>query len=51
MSRVSSTDQSPPGEAFERFKSAMRDIVSIPKAEIERRAKAWAKKRGRKRKR
>lgn len=48
MSRESAKPQDLPanvGATFDRFKDAMRHIVSIPKAEIDRRAKAWAKRR------
>ncbi len=41
---------SDPAEAFERFKAATRHLVTVSKAEIDRRAKAWAKARARKRK-
>ena len=38
-----------PAEAFERLKAATRHLATIPKAELDRRAKAWAKARKRKR--
>ncbi len=34
---------SDPAQAFERFKAAMRRLVTVPKAEIDRRAKVWVK--------
>jgi hypothetical protein len=32
----------PPSEVMESFASAMRHIISVPKKEIDRRAKVWA---------
>jgi len=36
-----------PEEAFERFKALTQRIISVPKAEVDERAKLWAKGRGR----
>ena len=42
--RASSREEPSP---FERFKTAMKQIVSVPKAEIDRREKAWREERQR----
>jgi hypothetical protein len=35
----------PPSDTLDKLGTALRHIVSVPKTEIDRRAKAWAKRR------
>ncbi len=45
MTKVSSVLRESREDNFDRFTDAMRHIISVPKAEIDKRAKAWAKRR------
>ena len=46
MARKSETGP-PPLTPYERFVAATRQVLSVSKAELEKREKAWRKKRGR----